>query len=123
MLPIKENCYYCPCFAKCIDIILSGDVTIRCAHFDHMKKWVEETAEKLGKITIPSITDADVIRELVYSIGRTGPKSKVNNNDIIAPVSKCASCLKRYRCTYQEEYNCKKNDYSMYEVDMSSKWL
>lgn len=42
-MPLTANCYYCPCFAKCINIILSDDTAIKCEHVGHMKKWVEET--------------------------------------------------------------------------------
>lgn len=122
-MPLTANCYYCPCFAKCIDIILSDDTAIKCEYVGHMKKWVEETVEKLNEIAIPNIEDAEMIREMVYFTGRTGQKPKVINGNIFAPVEKCTSCLKRYGCTCLEEYNCKKNDYSMYEADMSSKWL
>lgn len=119
MALLTANCYYCPCFAKCIDMIFSDDTEINCEYAGHMKKWVEETIEKLSEITILSVADADTIRELVYFTGR----DKTNICEIFTPVVKCTSCLKRYGCTCSEEYNCKKNDYDMYEADMSSKWL
>ena len=119
MSQLTEDCYYCPCFAKCIDMIFTDDAAINCEYVGHMKKWVEETVEKLNEIAIPNIEDAEMIKELVYFTGRY----KTNICDIFTPVEKCSSCLKRYGCTCQEEYNCKKNDYSMYEADVSSNWL
>lgn len=119
MPPLVENCYYCPCLTKCINAIFGEDTEVECSHIGHIRKWVEETIEKLNEITIPSVVDEETIREMVYYTGR----SKSNVCDIFAPVAKCSSCLKRYGCTCSEEYNCKKNDYSMYEADMSSKWL